>query len=99
LGTVLSISQVASYQSPVSSLQSWSSDRVSIYPDGDLKDRLSTEGWQLATDSPQHYPGGSQFVIQQPPLLGEASAIADQATVLAHHPVARNQDSEVIGRH
>lgn len=37
-------------------------------------------------------------MIEQPALLGEASAVADQGAILADDPVAGDQDGEVIGR-
>src|SRR5918995_1222025 len=36
-------------------------------------------------------------MIQQPTLPGESSAIANEAAVFAHYPVAGNQNGQVVG--
>jgi len=48
---------------------------------------------------PQHHPRRPQLVVEQPALLGDPPAISDQATVLPDHPVAWDQDGEMVGRH
>ena len=50
-------------------------------------------------DLPQHHASCPQLMVEQPALLAEPSAVADQTAVLAHHPVAGNQYCEVIRGH
>ena len=37
-------------------------------------------------------------MIQEPTLLGQAATITDQAPVLPHYPMARDQDGEMVRR-
>src|SRR5262249_30039273 len=47
--------------------------------------------------SPQHDPRRSQFVVEQPALLGQPPTVSHEAAILAYDPVARDQDRQMIG--